>query len=136
MDDRARKAAERKGYIDQRGIGRGAQARFCRRCGRVVMAGTDSPVAGITVLCDPVPLDSLGELYALVAGLSTYELRFGGGRYEIEARDQFHIAGNPPMSGVFDVLTDHRCGRFNTPGISTRFVGHDNPANPDGPPPF
>lgn len=100
------------------------------------MTGADAPRCGVTVALDPVPLDVLGELRAVMDGLATFDLSFTGGRYEIDRRDQWRIEGNPPCSGNFDVLAEHRCQRYNIAGTSTQFVGADNPANPDGPPPF
>jgi hypothetical protein len=64
----------RQGLIDARGIGPKAKSGHCAGCGLVVLAGwTDGNRAGAwTAIVTPQPLTSLGELWATLAGLTTY----------------------------------------------------------------
>src|SRR5690554_1779857 len=46
----------------------------CHRCRALILAALDSPVAGIPVRLDPVPLTAEQELAARLAGRATYNL--------------------------------------------------------------
>lgn len=119
MDPKIRAHLERAGHVDNRGIGRTVQAKFCRTCGRSTLTASDAPMAALTAVADPAPLDVYGELAAVMAGLATYDLRWTGARYELDFRDYWHIQEMPP-GGRSDVLAQHLCGRVNVPGSTTR----------------
>lgn len=75
------------------------------------MRGLDAERCAGDVSVDPHPLSALGELQALLDGVKTYELHWRG-RYEIDYRDDFSIAGRTPGSlHNVDVVAAHRCDR-------------------------
>jgi len=100
-----------KGVLTPAGIGRRAHVRRCRDCGRYTFVGLDDVVMAGVATVDVAPLDALGELLALLCGLTTYDLSWRGDRYEIDRRESHHIRSAPPGSKAGnDVVNDHRCG--------------------------
>ncbi len=111
------RAAKAAGHLDSDGVGRRAVATFCRRCSVAILTGYDADRCGLRVRVDPQPLDALGELAAVMAGLATYTLRTGlAGRPELDHRYAERMRGEQPMAGMYDVLAEHRCGRVNVAG--------------------
>jgi hypothetical protein len=99
-----------RGLWNEDGISRRARARFCRKCRAPIMVGLDSDVMGTAAVCDPAPINVLGEVQALMTGRATYALRWLGGRWEIDHRDSFQIKGSPAGSNPrYEVLAEHRC---------------------------
>lgn len=94
---------------DETGATRKARAEFCGGCGAVVMVGIDGDLAGSVATCDPTPLSPTGEALALLAGRGTFELRWIGGRYELDRRDAFRIRGSPAGTNGIDILVRHDC---------------------------
>lgn len=118
-----------RGLWNPDGVHRAARARYCKKCGAVVLVGLDDDTSAFTAIADPFPLDGPGELTALLTGRTTYRLRWAGGRYELDARDQFHIAGSPPgaldVTGrLVEVLAAHACGQV----LSTAALADPRPA--------
>lgn len=136
MDDRLKRHLEAAGYIDGDGIGRRVQSRFCRVCHRPTLTAADAPMAGHTVRVDPTPLDAMGELAALLAGCSTFDLSWAGERYELDFRYEWHIRGAPPGTGRSDVLAEHRCGRVNISAQTSNHVFRSSEASAPVDPPF
>jgi len=104
------------GAWNEDGVSRTARGRHCKNCGRVVIAGLDADRCAIPAIADPFILDAAGELAAVLTGRATYRLLWAGGRYELDARDQFHIAGSKPgardgLGRPVEVLASHVCGR-------------------------
>jgi hypothetical protein len=91
-------------------VGRTARPHNCASCGQYVLRGLDREYGGRDTECDPEPLSPLGEVMALMAGLTTYESNWSGGQHTISRRDRYaiaaHIAGN-----TIDVLIEHDCKR-------------------------
>lgn len=75
----------------------------CHRCRALILAALDSPVAGIPVRLDPVPLDAEQELAARLAGRATYNLT-GISRMAVVYRDADTITRR-----TWPVLADHVC---------------------------
>jgi hypothetical protein len=104
------------GKLTEDGLGRAAQLRTCPRCRQWVVVGVDHHRCALTVTCDPVDLDPIGEAVAVLAGRNTYEL---WGK-EIERRDAFKISGGQHQP----VIAAHQCGTtaYPTPSIIRLFV--------------
>lgn len=110
---------EDRGLWDTDGVGRAARARRCR-CRQYVLAGLDSDRCALPVAVDPDPLSARGEAVALIAGRSTYSLRFLSGRLELDHRGHFEIRGGRTYR--VDVLAGHRCDQPSiglAPGLGT-----------------
>lgn len=106
---------EDRGLWDSDGITRATRARRCRSCRAYVLAGLDSDQCALPVAVDIDPLNRLGEAAALIAGRTTYSLRFRSGRLELDHRGQFEIRGEAQRNltgGQLrrDVLPAHVCG--------------------------
>ena len=105
------------------GATRRARAVTCSGCRRPVMRGLDRDFGGLSADADPAPLSALGEALALLAHRPTYELRWLGGRYEIDRRDRYRIAGQPAGTNGIDILVGHDCSLSpgqNYPTIDSR----------------
>lgn len=98
---------EDRGLWDADGVSRAARARRCR-CREYVLAGLDSDRCALPVATDLDPLSARGEAVALIAGRTTYSLRFLSDRLELDRRSHFEIRGG--RTDRVDVLADHRCG--------------------------
>lgn len=107
---------EEAGRWNVDGIGRHLSAGRCARCRQQVLRGLDDDVAGLPVVCDPGPVDELGEFLALAAGRPTYTLSRRGGRWLIDPRDRYRIAAR--RQDV--VLAAHACGSAPLPAAPTR----------------
>lgn len=100
----------RAGYLTESGLSRRARLRYCQ-CGLIVMAGLDGEVCAFEAECDPRPLTALGEAAAYLAGLRTWSLRNGRGRFELYPRNAAEITRHPAGTRArCDVLAEHRCG--------------------------
>ena len=77
------------------------------RCGAWTLAGH---TGGLYVRVDPIPLDTRGELAALLDGRLTFDAHTQAHQSAIylEWRDAERIAGDR----THPVLTEHRCGRI------------------------
>lgn len=103
---------EDRGLWDTDGVGRAARARRCRTCRSYVLAGLDADRCALPVAVDPDPLSRLGEAAALIAGRTTYSLRFRSGRLELDDRSQYEIRGDAGREAPRrDVLAGHVCGQ-------------------------
>lgn len=83
-----------------------AARRRCPRCKARIWSAFDSPVAGLLVDVDPVALDPVGEMLALLAGCRTVELEPDG---RLARRGSREIAAGQRHP----VLATHRCDRTN-----------------------
>lgn len=102
---------EAKGAWNADGVTRAARAGYCHSCGRVVLRGLDADRAALTAVCDPEPLNLLGEFLALSAGRPTYDLQWRS-RYELNPREPVHIRTIPAGgSRQATVVAAHRCGQ-------------------------
>jgi hypothetical protein len=97
------------GLSTARGASRKAHATTCRDCHAPCITGLDGDRLAFTALCDPWPVDSAGELAALLAGRRTWSLRWAGVRYELDPRTAIEIAATHP--DAIEVLAEHACGR-------------------------
>ncbi|MFG1997892.1 hypothetical protein ACGFNU_01940 [Spirillospora sp. NPDC048911] len=101
----------------------------CRSCDALVMRALDAPVAGIDTRCDPVPLDTLGELSALVQRRRTFDAVPMGRHCELVHRDLWRIEHRR-----HPVVAEHRCPG-PVPGSALRFrPRRPAPATDDTPP--
>jgi hypothetical protein len=92
------------------GATRRARAVRCGNCRRPVILGLDADFGSCVAECDPGPLSPYGEALARLARRCTYSFRFLGGRYQLDIRDQFIIAGEGKHPRRFaDVLVNHQC---------------------------
>lgn len=97
------------GRWDADGIGRRANARMCRSCGARILAGLDAERCAFAVTVDPMPVDALGEMQALISGRRTFRLQYKADRWEIDHRTEFDIQRSPPHE--VHVLVEHECGQ-------------------------
>lgn len=102
---------EAKGTWNGDGVSRAARAGYCRSCGTVVVRGLDADRAALSAVCDPEPINVLGEFLALSAGRRTYDLTWRG-RYELNPREPAHIRAAPAqLFGKSTVVVSHLCGQ-------------------------
>jgi hypothetical protein len=78
----------------------------CARCREWTLTGLDGSVCGLVITVDPVALDPVGEMVALLAGLRTVALA-ADGRLERRGPREIRAGQSRP------VLAEHRCGRIN-----------------------
>ena len=83
-----------------------AAKRRCPRCKRTIWTAFDGSVCALHVDVDPVALDPVAEMLALLAGCRTVELHPDG---RLIRRDARQIAAGQPRP----VLATHQCGRTN-----------------------
>ena len=102
---------DRAGWIDAAtGAGRQARAARCPACRAQVMRGLTAVPMAVSVDCDPQPLTTTAEVLCLLVGRPTYELRFLGGRYDLDTRDKWRRRERPAgLTKQVDVLAQHRC---------------------------
>lgn len=101
------------------------------------MSGLDADRAAVAVKVDPRPLAPAGELAALLSGRATFAFRWlaGVGRYEIDMRDPWAIAGNPPgTQRNVDVVAEHRCHGMPLKYMGSMHVHSSRQAMPVDPP--
>jgi len=79
--------------------------RNCQNCRQTIIAALNHWAAAYTVHCDPWPLNRLGEVETLRAGLRTYQVHDFGVRH----RNAYRISDKPPSPST-TVLGEHRCG--------------------------
>lgn len=102
----------RTGAMTEKGVTRAVRSRHCR-CALVILTGlTDDRACALEAIVDPRPLTALGEALALLEGRYTVTLRNQAGRFVLDDRNSFAIAGAPAGSRMRqDVHAEHRCGR-------------------------
>jgi hypothetical protein len=76
----------------------------CRRCDRPVIYGL---AEGVPARCDPTPINTVGEIAAVMAGRRTYTLQRTG----LVERDALRRS-DPNLTGP--VLAEHDCPRGPT----------------------
>jgi hypothetical protein len=87
---------------------RAVQPRVCPRCLSLILVGLDADVAALTAHTDPDPIDTAGEVLALLAGRTTYDLApRPGGRRQLDYRAVWNIKAQRR----YPVLVSHSCGR-------------------------
>ena len=84
-----------------------AARRRCQGCRAWVWSAVDSNVCGLLVNVDPIALDQVGEMVALLAGCRTLDLQPDG---RLTRRGVVEIAAGQPRP----VLAVHRCDRTNS----------------------
>jgi hypothetical protein len=102
----------RQGLVDAHGIGPKAKSGHCAGCGIVVLAGwTDGNRAGAwTAIVTPQPLTSLGELWATLAGLTTYAHQVRADSSLERRRPEDIIRWPADLFPDTPVYVEHRCG--------------------------
>ena len=121
----ARKKSELKQLVG-RTTGRGARAIRCRSCGQEVLLGLDADVLAVQTTADWTPLDTSGELLALLQGRKTYRVdRMLGGNLRLTKRRAKHIARGIRTWDKFDIVPEHRCGLKPLASTSSRIVKSD-----------
>jgi len=111
IDDRLVQLLEAKGAWNDDGISRAARAGHCTSCGAIVIRGLDADRAALTVVCDPEPINALGEFLAVSVGRRTYDLKWRS-RYELDPREPAHIRAMPAqLYGKSAVVVEHLCGQ-------------------------
>lgn len=111
-------------------------ATTCSRCSAPLLAAT---VGGLDVRVDPVALNDLGELAALMGGRRTYEVR---GEWLILRRPEHIRAGNRgPVLGAHactPVADDHidHCALTQAAALVRSLLGTVPEDDPAAPPPF
>lgn len=82
--------------------------RKCKRCGAVTWPAEDHRgKGGLPVTLDPTPLDSMGELGALLVGRRTYTVHSNG---DVYARTVHTIASRPAGRTLRQTVhADHAC---------------------------
>ena len=95
------------GHMTTDGLTRKAKLRTCPRCRRWILVGLDHGRSAIKVVADPVDLDQLGELGAVLAGRLTFDL-WG---VEMEYRSPVKIRGGQRRR----IVGEHLCLNSMTP---------------------
>lgn len=124
------------GVLNPHGQGRAAGAATCQHCKRTVIRGDDHHRVALLATCDPTPVDTEGELQALLAGRKTYALNWVGSRYELTRRLAINITSKPANARTadFDVLAEHKCGAPQIPAVATHLAIPQRPTLSDNPP--
>lgn len=79
----------------------------CPRCGAPVLTARAGRVAALDVVADAEPIDTTGEILALLAGRLTWHLVTGAlGTRRITWRSPTHIRAGPARHAV---IADHAC---------------------------
>jgi hypothetical protein len=92
----------------QEAAARAAKPTPCPRCSAPTLYGLDDDTAATEARVDPTPIDKLGEVAAILAGLKTYTAwPVGAGRVELSRRDRFRLLSRPKD---YPTLAEHRCG--------------------------
>jgi len=132
-----RRILEARGLWDADGVSRRARARLCR-CGAPVMVGLDHDNCAMPAICDPAPLNALGEVQALMEGRTTYELSRILNTYVLDYRDADNIKAHPAGSGaLFEVLAAHKCGIEYAPTMQApKTILNRNESETSDEPPF
>lgn len=87
---------------------RAAKPRTCRRCGADTLRGEDDDKICMTATVDPEPIDLVGEMWARLNGLFTYdlvEMRFAGISH-LYRRSYYQVARGDQQ---YPILRDHTC---------------------------
>src|SRR5690348_4553675 len=85
-------------------VGRKAIYTSCHRCHRPVLSGLDDETLAVDVTVDAHPFtDPKDEGIALTAGLATFDVEGGPGKYIIYRRHVHHYGANYPAH------RQHRC---------------------------
>jgi len=80
---------------------------LCPRCGAPVLTARAGRIAALDVIADPEPVDTTGEILALLDGRLTWHLVIGAlGHRRITWRGTTHIRAGPARHPV---LADHVC---------------------------
>jgi hypothetical protein len=122
-----------RGLWDADGVHEKVRARLCPKCGAPVMVGLAD---GAPVAVDPVPLNRIGEASALLAGRTTFALRYLG-RYELSWRSAEHITGTPAGTNArLEVVAEHMCNSLPAetslgPPMQDRTQSRAIPAEPN-----
>lgn len=95
------------GRWDADGVRRTVSATVCR-CGARVLRGLDDDTCALAATVEPDPIDTAGELLALLQKRRTFKLGYYG-RWELDRRSSIDISAQP--AGVVDVLVEHRCNQ-------------------------
>lgn len=93
IPDWLRRQLEAAGRWDADGYARTVRSRVCPSCGTRVLAGLDGERCALPVVVDPVELDAVAEVRALLAGRDTYTLTREGAHPVLNHRDQFRLSG-------------------------------------------
>lgn len=127
----------RTGMPDPRLAGVTAKPRHCTTCGRLTLAGYDSPACADLAITDPYALTPTLEAAAVILARPTWQLWGAPGRYELTARTPTRLLGVRlvPADRCVVVAT-HDCthpplSRTALPTRQPRYV-----VDTDGPPPF
>ncbi len=115
----------RAGLIDHRGVGPKARPGHCAHCGLAVLAGWADGHGPDTAVVHPAPLTAEGELWAILAGWTTWTVNgFDGilerrrayasaGPDDLTNRLTTNIAAN--TADQLRVYAEHRCGTVPPP---------------------
>jgi hypothetical protein len=128
----------RSGMPDPRLASLTARPRHCAGCGRLVLAGYDSPACADLAVADPNPLTPTLEAAAVILARPTWRLWGQPGHYELTARTPARVLGVQLVPAGPDVIVvaTHDCARppltrTTLPTRPPQFV-----VDSDGPPPF
>lgn len=69
------------------------------------MVGPDADRCAVTVTVEACEIDKIGEVLALVRGLSTFDLSKRGGKFELDYREPCHMNAERK----FPVFSAHDC---------------------------
>jgi hypothetical protein len=102
-----RRHLEQTGKLDTDGFSRTIRAGRCPTCHQPTVRGLDDENCAVPVRCDAVVLDQVGELLAVTAGRTTYDVTGSAQRPTLDRRLPAHISA--PRR--YPVLAEHRCGQ-------------------------
>ncbi len=92
----------------------------------MILRGLDADCCACLATVDWNPLDSRGELQALLQRRVTYQLRREGQHLVLVRRNPRLILARPPGGrdgyGAYDILADHHCWSAPLPGVATRLI--------------
>jgi hypothetical protein len=93
-----------KGAMSESGLTRTARIRTHKPCHLPTLAGYDNDTCALDTWCDLAELTLAGEVHALLAGRTTYELA----TERLYRRDHWTITGRP-AGGRTPVFAEHQC---------------------------
>jgi hypothetical protein len=93
-----------QGRLSETGLTRRARIRTHKPCHLPTLAGYDADTCALDTWCDLAELTLAGEVHALLAGRTTYELT----TERLYRRDRWTITGRP-AGRMTPVFAEHRC---------------------------
>lgn len=101
--------------LGDQGGERSARAGVCGWCKREVLRGMDADRCAAMAVVDAYEIDELGEVIALLRGMTTFDLVLMGGKFELYYRGVTHIR----RPRTYPVLAEHDCAYVHPAAANT-----------------